>query len=120
MISGINPVVIIREYERLYERIPCFECKPGCHDCCGPIPFARSEWEHIEDKRKATSLDCPYASEEGCAIYSNRPLICRLYGTVPKMQCTHGCRPETLLTEAEELDIMTRYATLIKREGATI
>jgi Fe-S-cluster containining protein len=100
----------------LYAQIPSFECKKGCCDCCGPVPFSKWEWEQVEDKRKATSLDCPYAVNGRCDIYEQRPLICRLYGTVQKMKCPYGCKPEAYLSKESEIKIMEQYLCLM-REG---
>jgi len=73
--------------------IPEFTCKKGCHDCCGPVPFSKEEWSRVPDKRKATSLTCPYVGEKGCDIYEERPLMCRLFGAVEDLKCPHGCAP---------------------------
>lgn len=107
-----------RELFTLYRMIPSFRCLPGCTACCGPVPWARAEWEAVTDQRRATSLDCPYASPAGCAIYAQRPLLCRLFGAVDtgRLRCPFGCRPERRLTEAEAHEIMRRYLALL--EGA--
>lgn len=85
----------------LRNRIPAFKCIPGCHDCCGPIPFSKWEWEQVKDKRRATAIDCPYIGKDGCDIYKHRPIICRLFGTTPRLQCPYGCAPERMLTDEE-------------------
>ena len=36
-----------------------------------------------------------------CSVYAYRPLICRLWGTVKRMQCPHGCEPERWLSDEE-------------------
>lgn len=76
---------IAKTIKYLRKQIPSFECKPDCTDCCGPVPFSKWEWEQIKDKRKTITLNCPYASENGCETYEQRPILCRLFGTVPKM-----------------------------------
>lgn len=89
------------------ERIPAFTCKPGCHDCCGPV--AASSWE-VEQmgppppKKRAQELECAFLGPDGCTVYAERPLLCRVFGTVPRLPCPHGQRPLVLLdgqTEAE-------------------
>jgi Fe-S-cluster containining protein len=38
-------------------------------------------------------LDCPYVvGGGGCAIYEDRPFLCRLYGNTPELACPHGPR----------------------------
>lgn len=104
-----------RDIKRLRMLIPKFECVPGCTDCCGPIPFSRWEWDRVEDKRHATCLTCPYSSPMGCAIYEERPIMCRLFGAVddPMLKCPHGRGPEKPLTAAEGRAIANEYARLV-------
>lgn len=105
-------------HERLYKRIPSFQCKPGCTDCCGPVPFSRFEWKRVKDKRKGDikTLTCPYAIGGRCEIYAKRPLICRLFGTVndERLLCPHGCGPEKKLTAKEADEIMQDYFKIMK------
>lgn len=60
-------------------------------------------------------LNCPYviANGGGCAIYDDRPFLCRLFGTVPGMPCPHGAAPERMLSLAEERDLMRAYLKLV-------
>ncbi len=102
----------------IYARIPRVSpCKPGCHDCCGPIAMSRVEYGRLTGKRLSTSQppivasstgDCPYVSPvDGCCTkYEQRPAICRLYGTVEGMRCPRGCVPERWLTDAEARQIL--------------
>ena len=90
------------------------KCLPGCSDCCGPIVFNKQEWKRVTDKRKATGLTCPYVSESGCAIYAQRPIICRIFGTVPGLPCPHGCKPDNPLSENDEKSIMGKYYKMTK------
>jgi uncharacterized protein len=116
--AKLKPKQERRLLEKLYARIPKMQCIPGCHDCCGPVsgsceeikraPLLKS-FEHklefmIEFNVHCEScLSCPYASESGCAIYDDRPLICRLYGATEDshLQCPHGRAPERKLTIAQ-------------------
>lgn len=95
-----------------------FECKAGCDDCCGPVPFTDQEkeaaqkvrpfvqWErfgpHWVPSSAMETLECPF-SKGGCQVYDTRPMICRLFGAVdnPRMKCPHGCGPKNFLTDAE-------------------
>lgn len=104
----------------LYRQIPAFACKPGCTDCCGPVPFARDEWKAIQVKRagKPGCTDCAYIENGACSIYAHRPLMCRLFGATddPALACPHGCGPERPLTRAQTDLLRTRYRKLV---GAT-
>lgn len=103
-------------HKRLYKKIPAFKCKEGCTDCCGPVPFSNWEWEQIEDKRKATTLTCPYAVGGKCEIYGQRPLICRLFGAVDdeRLRCPHGCGPEKKLSQRQAEEIMKEYLRILE------
>lgn len=103
-------------HQQLYDKIPSFKCKPGCTDCCGPVPFSKWEWDRVSDKRHATpehikTLTCPYAVNGRCEIYEQRPLICRLFGAVdaPLMTCPHGCGPVGKLTDEQAREMMRIY-----------
>ena len=88
------------------------KCRPGCSDCCGPVPFSKEEWGRIADKRKATGITCPYSSKDGCAIYSQRPIVCRIFGTVPGLPCPHGYMPDNPLSGDEENNIIDKYMNM--------
>lgn len=110
---------------RAYSVIPTFRCRPGCHDCCGPVPWSRAEHRAItawlrargQVERKATSLRCPYIEKGGCAIYEVRPFLCRLYGTVPKLSCPHGCRPALMLPASAEDALVEGYLAELRLGG---
>lgn len=42
-------------------------------------------------------LSCPHLGENGCQSYGERPLICRLFGTTPRLPCPNGKRPEVMI-----------------------
>lgn len=97
----------------LRKQIPNFECKPGCTDCCGPVPFSRWEWAQVKDQRISDGIECPYATKEGCEIYEQRPILCRLMGAVPRLECPHGCGPKKMLPGKKEIEIMRKYAEVM-------
>ena len=97
------------------KKIPTFKCEEGCTECCGPVLFTKWEWDRIDDKRKAISVHCPYIGENGCDIYEDRPILCRLYGTVPGMKCPKGCRPRKMLSEEKGKDIINTWHRLMDR-----
>ncbi len=76
--------------KRLRRAIPqTVGCKPGCTECCGPVPFSRWEWMHLRDKRNEPGPGgmCPYIENGRCAIYSERPIICRAFGNLNLLHC---------------------------------
>lgn len=93
------------------KNIPAFECLPGCHDCCGPITASPEEMARLPVKSIAqhdtalAELNCVYLGKNGCEVYTERPLICRLFGTTPKLACPHGKRPEVMIDPELEAQI---------------
>lgn len=92
-------------------RIPAFECVPGCHDCCGPVTASSEEVVRLPEKSAAEhqaaleNYSCPYLGAKGCEVYGERPLICRVFGTTPKLTCPRGCAPQQMLDKAVETEI---------------
>jgi Fe-S-cluster containining protein len=95
--------------QRIYAAIPGINCKGLCQESCGSIGMTNLEQDIIARKhgRDLPLLEifddlCPALSPEGrCTVYDDRPFICRLWGTVDKMPCEHGCEPGTgLFTDA--------------------
>ena len=88
---------------RLRERIPSFECVPGCHDCCGPVTTSSHEMSRLPEKTDAehdaalNELRCVHLGPNGCEVYTERPLICRLFGTTERMPCPNERRPEHMV-----------------------
>lgn len=109
--------------EALYARIPAMECKPGCTDCCGPVPARGEEVaraplltvEQVVARLESGCIDCPYSAAGNCAIYPYRPFLCRLFGTAPghtRLTCPHGCAPEKPLAPAEADSLADEYLRL--------
>lgn len=100
----------------LYSQIPKFKCIEGCTDCCGPIPANLEEIKRIGKKPGVThdvpGLLCEFAKDGPCSIYENRPLVCRIFGTVPSeplLKCPHGCQPMFPMIKEQENQIMDEY-----------
>ena len=93
------------------ERIPAFACKPGCHDCCGPVTASSEEMARLPVKSDAehaaalADFSCPYLGDNGCQVYAERPLICRLFGTTPRLACPNGNRPAQMIAPRIEQQI---------------
>ena len=100
----------------LRRHIPAFECVPGCHDRCGPVTASSEEMAHLPIKSEAehaaalAQLSCPHLGDTGCQVYAERPLICRLFGTTPRLVCPNGKRPETMIAPQIEQQIERYFA----------
>lgn len=101
-------------------RIPAFECVPGCHDCCGPVTTSSEEMARLplkSDTEHAKALDeltCPHLGEQGCNVYEERPLICRMFGTTPRLACPNGKRPAAMIDPGIEQQIC-RYFQMTRQ-----
>lgn len=126
-----------RELKKLYDLIPTFKCIEGCTDCCGPVMATREEMKKgpqlkvvadrieslVNDKVLSWCATCPYARPgHGCAIYEDRPFICRLFGTTedPMLTCTHGYGSEKKFTIAQSTALTNRYLNLIKDDPEAV
>jgi Fe-S-cluster containining protein len=95
----------------LREQIPSFECVPGCHDCCGPVTTSAEEMARLPRKTAAeqeaalAELNCVHLGPQGCTVYEERPVICRLFGTTPRLPCPNGRRPEEMVDAAVERQV---------------
>lgn len=89
---------------QVYAMVPEVNCKGLCWKACGPIGLTAIEADQLQDNgiNLPVVVDHPVngpltcshlTADRRCAIYSQRPLICRLYGAVRKMACPHGCTP---------------------------
>ncbi|KAF1718765.1 YkgJ family cysteine cluster protein [Pseudoxanthomonas wuyuanensis] len=106
-----------RKLEDLRRRIPSFTCIVGCHDCCGPVTASSEEVARLPVKTEAeheaalAELSCPYLGQHGCEVYAERPLICRLFGTTPRLLCPNGKRPVYMIDTRTESEIHQFLAT---------
>lgn len=107
-----NKSIILHKIRSL---IPKMNCIAGCSDCCGPVVFEKIEWDKVRIKKKGTSIHCPYITGQRtgcCEIYEDRPIICRLYGTIERLVCPHGVKPEKMLLPDEEKRILFLWKML--------
>jgi len=52
------------------------------------------------DAEHATALaefSCPHLGETGCQVYAERPLICRLFSTTPRLACPNDKRHAVMI-----------------------
>lgn len=62
----------------------------------------KSEAEHAA---ALSALSCPHLGAEGCESYDERPLICRLFGTTPRLPCPNGKAPAVMIDHRIEQKI---------------
>lgn len=112
-----------RKIDYLRRQIPRFDCVPGCHDCCGPVTASAEELARLPAKSDAAheaalaEYNCVYLGANGCEVYAQRPLICRLFGTTPSLPCPRGRGPEQpiepqLQAQVQQLIASTRQRLL--------
>jgi len=90
-----------QKIDQLRRQIPTFSCVPGCHDCCGPVTASTVEMSRLPLKSEAehdaalAEWNCVHLGPQGCRVYAERPLICRLFGTTLSLPCPRGCGPQS-------------------------
>lgn len=96
-----------KRLRELYKQVPQIPCKGLCQNSCGPLACSDVEYDVIEGRagKPLTTdeeLTCTMLSKSGhCTVYGDRPMICRLWGAVPKMPCPHGCGATLMLSDEE-------------------
>lgn len=106
-----------RKIDHLRRQIPGFACVPGCHDCCGPVTASSEEMARLPVKSIAAhdaalaDFNCVHLGPEGCEVYDQRPLICRLFGTTPSLPCPRGRGPEQPTAPRVEQQVHRLIAT---------
>lgn len=117
-----------RRLRMIYREIPIASgCRPGCSECCGPVPWSPVELERIKDKIPPLSQwvvmlgekvlqnpltgACPFVSADGCTVYSDRPFMCRIYASSSdnRLTCPHGCRAKRPLSITQAAKLTVRY-----------
>ncbi len=119
----------IAELEALYAQVPQVNCRGLCQGACGPIGMGDAEYARLQgDVMPAIAradrvglsfkqASCPALTMLGrCSVYELRPMVCRIWGAVKSMRCSHGCRPEGgWLSEVDGQILLLRS----KQVGAT-
>jgi hypothetical protein len=116
--QGMSVKSETRELAKLYSAIPKFECKPGCSDCCGPVPMARPEWQKVRLAKRQSGQDCmscEFLIDNRCSVYADRPFLCRLFGATKDaaIACPHGCGPANPLTTSQALHLKAQYQKIV-------
>ena len=60
-------------------------------------------------------LNCVHLGPQGCQVYDQRPLICRLFGTTPRLPCPRGQGPEVPIDERVERQVHLLIASTRQR-----
>jgi len=99
----------------LYWGIPDVKCVPGCHACCGPVPFAVAELEACGLERvDYKGSKCTLLGPEGCTVYSTRPFMCRIFGASQDraLRCPHAdpSKRSDLLSVRDTQILVRKYA----------
>lgn len=120
--------------EAVYATLPTIACKGLCYACCGPIILTQAEYARLPQtpamlgfpegrlsdpvillKPKEGTEECVHLTEEKrCAVYANRPLICRLWGVAEGMECPYGCEVTGMVTREEAGNLIR--ASLYQKE----
>ena len=126
--------ILLDSLNGIYEKVPAFECREGCSDCCGPVDWPPIEGYNIMQYLKKHDIEprmtiikgiedlCPYW-EGKCIIYPVRPLICRQYGVSDMhfLKCPHiNPEWEMPLAEVKELNKELRLLDLAFRRVARV
>ena len=108
----MNDSAKLAKIDALLNKLPSFQCKEGCYDCCGPVMLSRLEYmrcvkasgrtaedvkQQMQNNLKQGILTCPLLDNETkkCSVYEVRPAICRLFGVVKgELLCPHGYAPD--------------------------
>lgn len=103
----------------IWAKVPqMVDCKGLCQSSCGPVPASPLERRLIEQRSghalgSRGHLTCSMLLPNGrCSVYSIRPLICRIWGAAEGVPCTHGCKPERLLSIGEANQLMREVQAL--------
>ncbi|HUX29950.1 MAG TPA: hypothetical protein VMV78_04885 [Thiobacillus sp.] len=77
--------------------------------------IGRGDGEAPRQKRRghAAALDelsCPHLGEQGYRTYAERLLICRLFGTAPRLACPNGKHPGITIDPRIEQRIYRYFA----------
>lgn len=130
----MNNTAKLAKIDALLSKIPTFQCKEGCFDCCGPLELSRLEYmrciqasgrsaedvrQQMQNNLKQGIYTCPLLDTQTgkCTVYEVRPAICRLFGAVRgELVCPHGYAPEAekLLSDRQARDILKKVEELGK------
>lgn len=111
------------DISEIRQRIPGMRCIPGCVACCNHVPWSKVEYERMIRRYPKNakpynihSLKCPFITEDGCSIYEERPITCRMFGVSEGLECPRGAIAAEMLNEQQAASIYVEYTILFKEE----
>lgn len=128
----------LRERDKIYRKIPDAGCTGLCHNTCTGIDATQLErdvmasrghplprGDALTQSREAIRTGVLPAScsalteDKRCAVYEDRPLICRAWGVTERLKCPYGCVPEggVYLTEREFFALSQRMERVSRGAG---
>lgn len=86
------------DVDAIWAQVPSVQCKGLCVESCGPVVPSDGEAAVLERRGVVLDFDretltCNQLKLGRCQVYNDRPLLCRLWGAVPKMRCPFDCEP---------------------------
>lgn len=112
----------LKHLQEIYDSLPKIKCQGHCYPSCGVIPLYQVEVDNIRNnggevpRTKEGSGKClSLTSENKCAIYDQRPLVCRLFGMVKKLPCPYGCYPDKWVSDKQVLAMLKKLEDLSKK-----
>ena len=83
-----------RKLHNIYRKVPRSHCTGQCVEACGTIALSKGEFDHLTkitgEKPHLVGASCSLLKEGRCSEYRDRPLVCRLFGSVddPALNCS--------------------------------
>lgn len=126
------------QLDALYADVPDVGCRGWCQIGCSSMAMAPIEQRRIAERHQVTlplatappgtptlaagqqeADHCPALTQTGlCAVYADRPLVCRLYGAADGLECPYGCVPAGgRLDRVQVRRLMLRLVTLPSDPG---
>lgn len=103
-----------------------FSCRPGCSECCTLPPLKKDfllKYQHLSKKSGVVVVEmygycfaltddymCPFLHGGKCAVYDDRPKICRDFGTVKRAPCIYFTTSGQERTPADMAKTRAHYA----------
>lgn len=118
----------LNRLEELYKEIPRLRCKGKCQEACGPIGLFPIEIASFKEKgiplpvvgnhSVEGSLTCSHLKDNGrCAVYKDRPFICRLFGHLERLSCPYRCTSKKPFTQEDADRIISEIKALLDGES---
>lgn len=104
----------------LRAKIPTFQCRPGCVDCCcSGVMITQTELSRISAP-KVCDAGCIWVAPGRCTVYAERPILCRTFGVTGDgsvFDCPYGCKPDKPWTEAQVQEVIKEYHEIMKDDA---